>query len=69
MNLWLSKKGVKLQKYHQFRHAVPRSPNGTGGISCVYQRLEISHQVRDDALFELKYLISTNSKILYQTQV
>ena len=55
MNLRLCKKGVKLQKHNQFRHAGPRSPEG--GISCLYQRLEFPHQVRDDALFELQHLI------------
>ncbi len=37
----LSKKGGKLQKHNQFRHAGPRS-----GISCLYQRLEISLRVQ-----------------------
>jgi len=54
MTLSLSNKGVKLQKHNQYRHAGPRS-----GISCLYQRLEIPHQVRDDALFELKRLYIT----------
>ncbi len=54
MTLRLSKKGVKLQKHHQFRHAGPRS-----GISYLYQRMEILHQVRDDALFELRHLYIT----------
>jgi len=43
---------VKLPKHNQFRHAGPRT-----GISCLYQRLEFPHQVRDDALFELQHLI------------
>jgi len=54
MNLRLCKKGVKLQKHNQFRHAGPRTGN-----FCLYQRLEIPHQVRDDALFELQYLYIT----------
>ena len=52
MNLRLCKKGVKLPKHNQFRHAGPRT-----GISCLYQRLEFPHQVRDDALFELQHLL------------
>ena len=63
MNLRLCKKGVKLQKHNQFRHAGPRSPEG--GISCLYQRLEFPHQVRDDALFELQHLIYVNPWIEY----
>ncbi len=69
MNMVLRKKGVKLQKHNQFRHAGLRSTNGTGGISCLYQRLEIPHQVRDDALFELQRLYASNSMILYRTHV
>ena len=78
MNLRLNKKGVKLQKHNQFRHAELRSPERdrrhlkpksvipdlirnlqTLFQSYSLQRMEIPHQVRDDALFGLQYLYIT----------
>jgi len=44
----------------QFRHAGPRS-----GISCLYQRLEIPYQVRDDALFGQPHLFSDQIQRFY----
>ena len=72
MNLMLCKKGVKLQKLIQFRHAGPRS-----GIPCLYQRLEISlarsknERIRCGMTPFLNYntFILPNSTILYQTHV
>jgi len=69
MSLRLSKKGVKLQKHNQFRHAGPRT-----GISCIYQRLEISlarsknERIRCGMTPFLNYntYISPNLTILYR---
>ena len=69
MNMMLCKKGVKLQKHIQFRHAGPRS-----GTPCLYQRLEISlvrsknERIRCGMTPFLNYntYISPNLTILYR---